>query len=408
MKRRRLACLLLAVVAIVACAAWVAVDYRTHPRAVNGPMVQNVTQNGFTVIWQAHPDRELLLRVRRQAGQVVAEVPGVREGELWRARVDALEQGMRYRYTLVDPATGSAATAEYAVGTAPGDGAALRFLAIGDTGDGSRRQDAVAARLGAWRPDLVIHTGDIVYSRGEWANYASRFFAPYRALLGEVPFYPCLGNHDIRDRSGAETPALAVFDLPRNGPPGDVPETQYWFDWGAVRFVAVNSNLHSHELARITAPWLESVLSSAGDRWKIVYWHEPLFTHGDGNQPSEKMREIIPVIDRHRVDLVLHGHNHMYERTRPIFEEKAAADGNGTTYVVTGAGGARLNEELPDPPGYIVTSDGNTPSFTVVDVSPALINVRQVAADGRILDDFGITRRAETPPTTRPAVSPTL
>ena len=60
----------------------------------------------------------------------------------------------------------------------------------------------MAALLGCLEPDLVLHTGDVVYPAGQERHYDRRFFAPYRNLIKTVPVFPVLGNHDVMRGDG--------------------------------------------------------------------------------------------------------------------------------------------------------------------------------------------------------------
>src|SRR5262249_30345539 len=114
----------------------------------------------------------------------------------------------------------------------------MRFLAFGDSGNGSNTQRAVAETMIAAKPDLIIHLGDLIYPNGSAEDFRRNFFDPYRELLARVPFMPSLGNHDVATNKGQ--PFLDVFVLPENGPKGIQPERNYWFDFGDARFVALD------------------------------------------------------------------------------------------------------------------------------------------------------------------------
>ena len=63
--------------------------------------------------------------------------------------------------------------------TAPvGKDSRFGFAVVGDSGSGGKGQLAVAALLGRLEPDLVLHTGDVVYPAGHERHYDRRFFAP--------------------------------------------------------------------------------------------------------------------------------------------------------------------------------------------------------------------------------------
>jgi len=78
---------------------------------------------------------------------------------------------------------------------------------------------------------------------------------------------------------------------------------------------------------------LEEDLAATRKRWKIAFLHRSPYgssRHGGDERVRENLE---PLFARHKVDVVLAGHDHVYERTVPI---------RGVTYVVSGGGGRRL------------------------------------------------------------------
>ena len=106
-----------------------------------------------------------------------------------------LAPGSTYHYRVEDngesPATGS-------FRTTPANGeSGFAFAVMGDSGNGGTAQMAVVGLLERAMPDLVLHTGDVVYPSGKQGHYDRRFFAPDRRLIRRVPIFPVLGNHDV-------------------------------------------------------------------------------------------------------------------------------------------------------------------------------------------------------------------
>ncbi len=280
--------------------------------------------------------------------------------------------------------------ARHAVRTAPGKPRCFRFIAFGDSGTGGWRQYRLAARMPEFRPDFLIHTGDLIYPKGRLEDNPRKFFQPYAELLAQVPIYACLGNHECR-LPGVE-PVADSFLFPPNGPENVTPRHEYWFDYSYARFIAIDSNKDESFYKDTIVPWLGQVLASAGDRWKIVFFHEPVYTQGRYPPAAKLLNTTVPVMEEHGVELVLCGHNHMNERSHPIRDGRIVPDGEGTVYVTTGAGGANLAEaRLPMPESLAVWNDQEH-SFTIADVSRDTIVLRQLGESGRQLDECHISR----------------
>lgn len=387
MRRHRRAWLALIATLWLGVGGWIGLDCIQRPYFISGPMVQMPEPNAFTLLWQLDPPRTITLRVTDSQNQPVASVQ-LTDG---RAVVTDLKPGQDYRYEMIDSTEGEDILLHAdTVRTAPPPGTPFRFLAFGDTGDGGPDQYRVARLLPEYQVDLIVHTGDLVYSVGAAEDYIEHFYRPYAGLLARVPFYPTLGNHDYMTAEGQ--PFVDAFDLPRNGPRPDRPEREYWFDYGDVRFVALDSNIDGEELGRVIAPWLDGVLADAGNRWKVVYFHEPVYTSGR-YIPSEKIElTVLPIIEKHGVQLVLTGHNHGYERTHPVRAGGAALDGRGSVHVTTAGGGAGLYASRWPVPEYMAAWYYDRHSFTIVDVTADRMRIRQINDQNTVIDEFVIAR----------------
>lgn len=277
-----------------------------------------------------------------------------------------------YRYRVDGAATGR-------FRTAPEGGGDFAFAVIGDSGNGGKHQMAVAGLLGRMKPDLILHTGDVVYPSGEDKHYDKRFFAPYRNLIKEVPLFPVIGNHDVQKDDGAAF--LKNFHPPRNNPQGTA--RYYSFDWGDAHFVALDSELYHEDAGgdrEEQKRWLEEDLSATHKPWRFAFLHRPLYSSSRHGGDERIRADLEPVFSRHGVLAVFSGHDHAYERTLPI---------GGVTYVVTGGGGKHL---------YGVRRNARTAASasahhaTLVRVSDERLTLEAVKPDGTVLDRFDLKR----------------
>jgi 3',5'-cyclic AMP phosphodiesterase CpdA len=308
------------------------------------PYLQSTTKTSTTVVWGSTQDRgRVVVRKPGDDGEAVATAAGQYAGDsdrraarlavqhragkeldasdiyLLKAEVAGLEPGHLYCYQVF--ADGIALTEPSPMTTAapPGRDVPLRFVAVGDTGTGGAAQEAIAKRISAEPFELMLFLGDVAYDRGTPGQLESKFFTVYRDFLRYVPVYPTIGNHERRTRLGA--PYFEAFVLPE-------PERYYSFDWGDVHFVAIDTTQRDvRQLA-----WLEHDLATNKLPWVIVYGHHPMYTNSLRGPQMAIRRAFANIFTRHRVDLVLTGHEHQYERFR-------IADVN---YVVSGGGGGQL------------------------------------------------------------------
>src|SRR2546430_6055724 len=161
--------------------------------------------------------------------------------------------------------------------------------------------------------------GDSVYGSPTSQDFDRKFEEPYRPLLEMgVRFYAALGNHD--DPSERQYPQFNMG--------GD---RYYTFVKRNVRFFVLDSNvLDAKQLA-----WIENALQQSNDKWKICYFHHPLYSDGKTHGSQVDLRAVLePLFVKYGVNVVLSGHDHVYERIKPQ---------KGIYYFVSGAGG-RLRE----------------------------------------------------------------
>src|SRR5215217_5895323 len=298
-------------------------------RSPRGPYVQGVTATSAIICWVSKAPGVGAVRYGKTP-DLGREGTDRRIGRRHAVALVDLDPGSTYLYRIAD-VDGSPRTGAFS--TAPLDeGSRFSFAVVGDSGSGGKGQLAVAGLLRRSKPDLILHTGDVVYPSGEQRHYDRRFFAPYGDLIKDVPLFPVLGNHDVRKGNGAAF--LENFNPPL-GSPGST-KRYYSFDWGDAHFVALDSELYHGD--RGSDPeeqrdFLERDLATTRKHWRIAFLHRSPYgssRHGG----DEKVREDLePLFAKHGVDLVFSGHDHVYERTVPI---------RGVTYVVSGGGGRRL------------------------------------------------------------------
>ena len=186
---------------------------------------------------------------------------------------------------------------------------------------------------------FVVNTGDLVkegQNEGEWADFMDKS----EVLTGEIPLMACIGNHDDDDNDGDAALFNQVFAFPRNS--SNNMEDFHSFDYGNVHFVALSTHSFTGNHLEVQRAWLEQDLAATDRMWKVVYFHQPIYSSGDhGSNEDGHNPYLIPIFDNHDVDLVITGHDHIYERYKPIRNgQEAASYDEGVCYIVSGGGGA--------------------------------------------------------------------
>ncbi|MBN1945264.1 MAG: metallophosphoesterase [Bradymonadales bacterium] len=279
-----------------------------------------------------------------------------------------LEPATTYYYRVGGPSTWSE---RLQFRTAPDDPCAPMLIAV----LGDNRPDVDWLPQFHWNPilsetvsnapDLLVHTGDLVKTGNEAAQWIT-FLESSDPLLSTVPFMATIGNHDDGPTDGDGAHYNQVFSFPVNEVTGT--EDYYYFTYGDALFVSLSTQTfyQGETPFQQQAEWLDRVLTENPRTWKFVYLHHPPYTsHREfdlgfteiqfNHPPNEQSQNaaLIPVFDRHHVDIVFAGHNHYYERFAPLRqgsqpEEGTLAEGfaDGTAYVITGGGGALTYDDF--------------------------------------------------------------
>ncbi len=353
-----------------------------------GPRVLRTDPQQVVLSWETAADETSWLEVRRPESEAAERFDPESTAGRHRCRVADLAPATTYAYAvLVDGET----RFEGRFRTAPRRGAPARFAfaVLGDSGKASRDQARLGARLASLEPELVLHTGDVLYSNDAKAV----FLEPYAALLAQSPLWPTLGNHDLE----YEPVFRELFDLPTDGPPGLPPSRNYVIDHGDARFAILDSNQGPRTLRWRIGRWLERKMNEPPlPRWRFVVLHHPPYTWGN-HEPTLPVQTLVPLFESLGVQMVFSGHDHNYQRTAPMVGGRVAGPGEpGVVYVVSGAGGGDLDAIPPKAewPDELRGGDGERFSATFVEVAPEGLTVRQVDADGIVIDRFDVPPNA--------------
>ena len=255
------------------------------------------------------------------------------------------------------------------------------FAAVGDTGTGGRNQmDVAQAMVDAYAAEpygFVVHVGDISYRGSILDRWEDVWARPYKSLFDAgVRFEVALGNHELEEGQGEETLQWIEARLEQLG----YAETYRVVPYGPVDFFFLDSStpLVTGERSGEQLAWLERTLAESTARWKVAVMHHAPYSSSLKRGSNVELREVVePLFIGHGVQLVLTGHDHVYERTHPQ---------NGVTFVVTGAG-AKLSD--------IGRSDFTAVAeevlqFMMIEIDGELMTIRAIDATGTVFDSVTI------------------
>ncbi len=297
--------------------------------------------------------------------------------EMHSLRVTGLQPSTSYRYVV----TAGKQTTEGELTTAPADDSKnpFSFLLYGDNRTNDDAHATVVRQMLQTPGDFLVNTGDLVED-GNRPELWQNFFAIEGNLIRDRCLFAAVGNHELHEASGANFLKYFGDDDPTlNG----LRRLYRTVRWENMRFFFLNGMdvfVSSDERT-----WLDGELANSDAEpnlvWRVVVLHQGVWSSGPhGNNPRLWDAGIVDVLRAHKIDLILSGHDHIYER----------GDAAGLKYVVSGGGGAPLYEVGKK----LATTKKAESTFhfveTKVDGDKLAMTVRR--ADGSILENCGFQK----------------
>lgn len=316
--------------------------------------------------------------------------------------LSGLTPGTSYRYQVSLGDTVMAKGENLRFRTAPPpEQKSLTFIAFADSGvTYSSVQLALRDQMLKDSFELAVLAGDVSEEEGSFEQFQATYFDVYKEMISRIPFVPVIGDDEYSTADGQ--PFLDLFVLPRNGTVGRA-ERFYSFDYGPVHFVA----LDTEGIGPTQSAWLDADLTASKAFWKVVYFQRTPFGNGQrhlitGYGATRVRTFFAPILEKHKVSLVLAGNNHVYGRTAPLinatpgepFATITTVENGGVIYVTTGGGGdPMLDPAYSDifhaPPGGASLSINQYVKVTINDCS---LTLKAIDTAGVVRDEFTINR----------------
>jgi hypothetical protein len=191
-----------------------------------------------------------------------------------------------------------------------------------------------AALVGA-QDALVLTLGDHAYENGTPAEFANFFDPTWGAFKDRIR--PSPGNHDYNT---ADAEGYFAYFGAQAGPDR---RGYYSFDFGGWHFISLNSLVDTSAQSEQYL-WLKADLArSSASLCTIAYWHFPAFNSGATYGSILAMRPFFDALHSAGAEIVLSGHEHIYERFAPQKADGTADAVRGVRQFVIGTGGHELN-----------------------------------------------------------------
>lgn len=245
--------------------------------------------------------------------------------------------------------------------------------------------------------DFMLHAGDLINRHdhdlewGEWF-YAGNF------IHATIPGVMTPGNHEYGKGVVLSPHWRPQFNLPANGPKG-LEETCYVINYTALKVVSLDAEQidESPYYLEKQAQWLDSILTHDPRKWTAVTLHYPLFSTKP-NRDNEKLRSRFkPIFDKHRVDIVLQGHDHAYGRgmVNNVSAGAAVKDGNSGTMYVVSVSGPKMYDVSDDP--WMQRKARNTQLFQIITIEGDKLAYEAYTASGELYDAFDLQKAGKKP-----------
>ncbi len=448
----KLTLLIYSILALPVGEAWV--GFLQAQTITRGPYLQQLGQNSVIIRWRTDvPTNSMVIFTKINTNLNIPPEPKVEvDKELTQEHIiqlTGLAANSKYTYIVgaIEKVLVSGKDYYFITAPSPTNNRPINIWAMGDFGDNStevyvKNQTAVKEQYLKNKSnytDLWLWLGDNAYCCGTDIEYQRQIFDFYGGnILGNTAFFPVPGNHEYYETATGQVDKkinyFNVISVPTKGELGGLPSNTkeyYSFNYGSIHFVALDSYGLDEGKYRLYDPqskqyqWLINDLEANKGKslWTIITFHHPPYTKrshdSDGELDLVAFREgLVPIFDKYKVDLVLNGHSHSYERSHLMkghigksftfndyihptqwangkYEKKADSrpyinKDEGTIYCVVGSAGRLDWNGDPNPHPSSVYSNISIGGSLLFTINDNRLDARWVAADGVIRDNFTV------------------
>lgn len=285
----------------------------------------------LSISWKGDPEGPEALQLDGVTGEkqrFTAVRERILKSDYYRYHVElsGLTQGTEYRYTIGE----NAFSGSFRV---PHESDVTRFLYLGDVQFQESMEEyeewgQMVRRAYREHPDLdfAVIGGDLVNSPGELSQWET--FLEACDVFAKLPVVTVAGNHE---GVHSNYTYQKLFALPDDAEEDQSGEEFYSLDFGNVRMLMMDSSFLTEERRqsmgkdawakeeqRVEA-WIRSRTGSCEKPWLAAVIHHPVYGMHDEDTVSPQIRRLwAPLLETGGVRIVFSGHQHLYQRTRPI------------------------------------------------------------------------------------------
>jgi len=244
--------------------------------------------------------------------------------------------GMRWLFLL-----GSIVAVVFRLSPTNAQSPTVVLVGAGDIAGCHKDQAEATAKLLDKIDGTVFTAGDNAYGSGteqQFSRCYHRSWGRHRERTRPAP-----GNHDY------ETDYAAPYYKYFGASAGPAGRGYYRYSLGVWQIYSLNSNTNARDWGAAQEQWLIKELAANQAACTLAYWHHPLFSSSTTHGNQAHMRRLFKILQIHGADVVIAGHDHVYERFAPQ-DADGRADPHGIRQFTVGTGGAKLYDFGPARP----------------------------------------------------------
>jgi len=296
-----------------------------------------------------------------------------------------LESGKQYIYRVGSQSNWS----EWLQFKTPSDqNSCFSFIYFGDPQSNLKSQWSRVIR-GAFQHDsncgFMLYAGDLINRAGRDSEWYEWFLAG-SFIYGMIPQVMTPGNHDYNGLT-LDPHWNAQFTLPTNGPKG-LEGTCFFIDYNNLRLISIDSaadsELKNENGYMMTAQksWLDSVLQTNTKKWVIITTHLPFYSSKENRDNKFLRKHFQPILEKHKVDLVLSWHDHAYARGRATDNP---SNNHKVMYVVSVSGPKMYKADNKD---WMEHFGSFKQLYQVITINNNELVYESFTTDGQLFDTF--------------------
>eukprot|EP00475_Leptophrys_vorax_P018469 TRINITY_DN2525_c0_g2_i3.p1 TRINITY_DN2525_c0_g2~~TRINITY_DN2525_c0_g2_i3.p1 ORF type:complete len:393 (+),score=97.94 TRINITY_DN2525_c0_g2_i3:243-1421(+) len=252
-----------------------------------------------------------------------------KSGEMHFVTVKGLKPVTKYYYICGDQSDFSK---EFSFTTPHSGATKVSFGLIGDIGQTQNSQ--LTGKSMSTDPegiDLILHVGDLSYADGDQVRWDS-WGRMFEYISATTPWMVLPGNHENEGVGNSPFEAYqARFRMPSVSGSPSSDRNLYWsIDYSWAHIVALSTE-SDYDTNSVQYAWFVNDMEKV-DRsktpWVIVMFHRPYYNTNYAHQGEVRdfRPTYEPLLAKYCVDIVLSGHVHAYERTKPVYNDKVGTE----------------------------------------------------------------------------------